>query len=352
MCKRLLFLLITSLFFSITSLGQDMKVRTMTHNVGDLSASTYERKDLNGTACALVKVLLPYPNVKFEGNIIPPVEYKTGEYWVYMSSGSQELRIKHPQAQPLHVIFSNYAINKVESKSTYNLSIQMPTILQTQKLTINYTPVTAMILVDSKLYKGNGRVEVTLPVGSHNYIIAAEGYSTAEGSIKLNSDSPRTITENLIAVASETGSSQSNQYESETKQESKTSNDPFEEFFSDPFGGFFGKNNKKGKDSAQNNLKDADINLLGIKVRPITDSQKKQLEINYGLEVLKVSGGPMKEAGVPKGLIIQKVNDKAMHTFDDLQNVTENSSMSKDKTLIIRGLYPTGKRAGFVIYIK
>lgn len=325
MCKRLILLLITHIFFSITLMGQDLKVRTMSLNTSDLSASTYERKDLNGTACALVKVLLPYPNVKFEGNIIPPVEYKTGEYWVYMSSGSQELRIKHPQAQPLHVIFSNYAINKVESKSTYNLSIQMPTILQTQKLTINYTPVTAMILIDSKLYKGNGRVEVTLPVGSHNYIIAAEGYSTAEGSIKLNSDSPRTITENLIAVASETVSSQSNQYESETKQESNTSNDP---------------------------LKDSDINLLGIKVRPITDSQKKQLEINYGLEVLKVSGGPMKEAGVPKGLIIQKMNDKAMHTFDDLQNVTENSSMSKDKTLIIRGLYPTGKRAGFVIYIK
>ena len=48
-------------------------------------------------------------------------------------------------------------------------------------------------------------------------------------------------------------------------------------------------------------VKNADIDILGIDVRPITDSQKKQLEISYGLEVLKVNGGKMKEAGVPKG---------------------------------------------------
>ena len=98
-------------------------------------------------------------------------------------------------------------------------------------------------------------------------------------------------------------------------------------------------------------MKDADINLLGIKVRPITDSQKKQLEINYGLEVLKVSGGPMKEAGVPKGFILQKVNDKSMYTFDDLQEVVNDAGKSKDQMLIIKGVYPTGKRVGFVVYL-
>ena len=42
-------------------------------------------------------------------------------------------------------------------------------------------------------------------------------------------------------------------------------------------------------------VKNADVDILGIDVRPITDSQKKQLEISYGLEVLKVSGGKMKQ---------------------------------------------------------
>ena len=96
-------------------------------------------------------------------------------------------------------------------------------------------------------------------------------------------------------------------------------------------------------------VKNADVDVLGIDVRPITDSQKKQLELNYGLEVLKVSGGKMKEAGVPKGFIITHVNDQPMKSFDDLQQVVKDS---KDQMLVIKGMYPTGKRGGFVVYLQ
>ena len=96
-------------------------------------------------------------------------------------------------------------------------------------------------------------------------------------------------------------------------------------------------------------VKNADIDVLGIDVRPVTDSQKKQLEISYGLEVLKVSGGKMKEAGVPKGFIIQQVNDTPMKTFDDLQQAVKDA---KDQMLVIKGIYPTGKRGGFVVYLQ
>ena len=96
-------------------------------------------------------------------------------------------------------------------------------------------------------------------------------------------------------------------------------------------------------------VKNADIDILGIDVRPITDSQKRQLEISYGLEVLKVNGGKMKEAGVPKGFIIQVVNDQPMRSFDDLQQAVKDA---KEQMLIIRGLYPTGKRGGFVVYLQ
>lgn len=99
-------------------------------------------------------------------------------------------------------------------------------------------------------------------------------------------------------------------------------------------------------------VKNADVDVLGIDVRPITESQKKQLEINYGLEVLKVSGGKMKDAGVPKGFIIQRVNDDAMKTFDDLQETVKKASASKDQMLIIRGIFPTGKLGGFVVYLQ
>ena len=96
-------------------------------------------------------------------------------------------------------------------------------------------------------------------------------------------------------------------------------------------------------------VKNADVDVLGIDVRPVTDSQKKQLEINYGLEVLKVNGGKMKDAGVPKGFIIQVVNDQPMRSFDDLQEVVKDA---KDQMLVIKGIFPTGKRGGFVVYLQ
>ena len=96
-------------------------------------------------------------------------------------------------------------------------------------------------------------------------------------------------------------------------------------------------------------VKNADVDILGIDVRPITDSQKKQLEINYGLEVLKVSGGKMKDAGVPKGFIIQTINDQPMRSFDDLQQAVKDA---KDQMLVIKGIFPTGKRGGFVVYLQ
>jgi Do/DeqQ family serine protease len=99
-------------------------------------------------------------------------------------------------------------------------------------------------------------------------------------------------------------------------------------------------------------VKNADTDVLGADFRPITDAQKKQLEINYGLEVIKVNGGKMKEAGVPKGFIIQRVNDEPMHSFDDLQNAVKEANNSKDQMLVIRGIFPTGKKGGFVVYLQ
>ena len=98
-------------------------------------------------------------------------------------------------------------------------------------------------------------------------------------------------------------------------------------------------------------VKNADMDVLGADFREVTKQQKEQLDIKYGLEVIKVSGGKMKDAGVPKGFIITRVNDEPMRTFDDLQQAVKDASTSKEQMLIIRGIYPTGRRGGFVIYL-
>ena len=96
-------------------------------------------------------------------------------------------------------------------------------------------------------------------------------------------------------------------------------------------------------------VKNADLDVLGGQFRAITDSQKEQLNIGYGLQVIKVSGGKLKEAGVPQGFIIQRVNDEAIKTIEDLQDAVKAASTSKEPVLYIQGLFPTGKKAYFAI---
>lgn len=96
-------------------------------------------------------------------------------------------------------------------------------------------------------------------------------------------------------------------------------------------------------------VKNADMDVLGADFREVTKSQKEQLDITYGLEVIKVNSGKMKEAGMPKGFIIQKVNDESMKTVEDLEKAVKEASTSKDPVLIIRGIFPTGKKGYFVV---
>ena len=100
--------------------------------------------------------------------------------------------------------------------------------------------------------------------------------------------------------------------------------------------------NEKGNTQV---VKKADLDVLGGNFRPITNEQKKQLNIGYGLEVLKVNTGKLKSAGITKGFIIQRVNDNAVKTIEDLQNAVKEASTSKDPVLFIQGVFPTGKKA-------
>ena len=96
-------------------------------------------------------------------------------------------------------------------------------------------------------------------------------------------------------------------------------------------------------------VKNADLDVLGGTFRAITDAQKEQLNIGYGLEILKVNGGKLKDAGVTKGFIIQRINDQAIKSIDDLQNVVKEASTSKEPVLYIQGIYPTGKKGYFAV---
>ena len=93
----------------------------------------------------------------------------------------------------------------------------------------------------------------------------------------------------------------------------------------------------------------ADIDVLGGQFRPVTEAMQKQLSIKYGLEVIKVNGGALREAGINRGFIIQKVNDQTVNSIDALQKIVKSASTSSEPVLYIQGIYPTGKKAYFAV---
>lgn len=213
------------------------------------------RKDYNGVPCALVKVQVVDDITRVEGTKIGDIENKGVEKWIYMCKGSRNVRIHLRNHLPVKVMFQDYKINGLESNRVYELILEIPdapvssvnpVVHQqakqetTQKLTIKYKPDNATVIIDSKAYPGDGKIELNLPIGEHSYMIAAVGYVTAEGTVKLNEYASRTIEENLSR--------------DETYKENEN-NDVKQSFLgktTNSVGGFFkgiigGGKNKKGK---------------------------------------------------------------------------------------------------------
>ena len=79
-----------------------------------------------------------------------------------------------------------------------------------------------------------------------------------------------------------------------------------------------------------------------------TEEEPLQAGIDFYRDVLKT----LKDAGISRGFIIQKVNDQSINTIDDLQKAVKEASTSKEPVLYIQGIYPTGKKAYFAVALQ
>ncbi|WP_288308203.1 SEL1-like repeat protein [uncultured Muribaculum sp.] len=131
--KLIIYILLTCIF---TVSAQELKVTGFRAVPMDLSASTHMRRDANGTPCALVKVVLRAEGASFEGNVVGDTQFRTNEYWVYLTEGTKMLRIKHISAKPLMVKFSDYNVNGLQTKCTYEMDIELPATIIPQENTL------------------------------------------------------------------------------------------------------------------------------------------------------------------------------------------------------------------------
>lgn len=235
--QRILLLVVLLCLASASAIAQKTAtVKSFTQTTDHIPGND-RRKDLNGVPCALVKVQIVDDIERVEGNKIGDIVKHGVEKWIYMCKGSRNMRIHLKNHLPVKIMFQDYHIGGLESNRVYELVIEIPdmpamgqvespTIVE-QKLIINYSPANAMVLVDSKPYKGKGKVELQLAVGDHSYLIAADGYITAEGVVRLNERAPREITEHLV-VDHSSAPTEERQPKNPSQRKTKKSKKPIE----------------------------------------------------------------------------------------------------------------------------
>lgn len=119
-----LLLIVLLLASCVETTAQNLGVEEKLHTrIFEVLKSDEMRTDANGVPCALVKVQLPIENVVFEGNVIDS-EFKTNEYWVFLTAGTKQFRIKCPGAYPLDIDATEVEPNGLKAKLIYSVSLR------------------------------------------------------------------------------------------------------------------------------------------------------------------------------------------------------------------------------------
>ena len=85
---------------------------------------------------------------------------------------------------------------------------------------------------------------------------------------------------------------------------------------------------------------------LGAEFGEISNKDRERLNIDQGIQVLKITTGKMKNAGVRAGFIITDVNKISIESVDDMKRIITQTS--DKKPVLIEGVYPDGKWAYYV----
>lgn len=96
-------------------------------------------------------------------------------------------------------------------------------------------------------------------------------------------------------------------------------------------------------------LESLDTDALGASLRPLSDTEKKELGLKYGIVVNNIRRGKMMDAGISKGIIIIQVNDVPIRSVEDFENAVKAANMSTDRVLWIRAKTQSGLNRSFTV---
>jgi Do/DeqQ family serine protease len=78
--------------------------------------------------------------------------------------------------------------------------------------------------------------------------------------------------------------------------------------------------------------------IFGAKLAEITDQDRKELGVRYGVKVVELSPGKFSKAGIEEGFVITRINNKPVTSIEDLKKILNNTRGG----VYIEGIYPNG----------
>lgn len=169
----------------------------------DVTAFISPVRDLNGEACALIKVVAPREFAFSTPLGIVRREDKTGEIWLYVPKGTKTITIKHP----LWGVLRDYSLGtKLESHNTYELRLDLPqqqaiathdTVIMTRTITDTIrveshrkpVPLAINLLATAAFHKdGPSWGFMAMMLWRHGFYVHASSDLRSTGGTRLNCD--------------------------------------------------------------------------------------------------------------------------------------------------------------------
>ena len=204
-----LYLLLLFVFMQLNaSIAQELSVKAFVLAPTDITAQTEGRKDLNGDACALVKISFVGDVADVEGNVIKPLVKRNNETWAFMTQESRQMKVVTKDYLPLMVTFGDYGIEKLQSNRTYVLTLTKPSGAQEPVdaggnfYAISVQPKDAKVTIDGVLQasSSDGEYSAMLAYGSHTYKVEAGGYISKSGSFTIGKGDMIPISVSLVSA--------------------------------------------------------------------------------------------------------------------------------------------------------
>ena len=204
-----LYLILLSVFALLnTAMAQELMVKSFVLAPTDITAQTEGRKDLNGDACALVKISFVGDVLDVEGNVIKPLVKRNNETWAFMTQESRQMKVVTKDYLPLMVTFGDYGIEKLQSNRTYVLTLTKPSGAQEPVdaggnfYAISVQPKDAKVTIDGVLQasSSDGEYSAMLAYGSHTYKVEAGGYISKSGSFTIGKGDMTPISVSLVSA--------------------------------------------------------------------------------------------------------------------------------------------------------